>query len=285
MSLWFGLLAASAQAVPAATPPRQAVLSVQVVAEGAPLPEQRVDRRTPFGVQHLIVESGLVFDVDAAAQTALRERLNVEAQHPFVLSEWVEIGPAPGLALRPLGLLFCSSRVRWGTFWTCLRDANGDGRIEGSVIYRNDVPEGGLQFEPLGPIPYHYVPADRTATADRTFSLGLGFGWDKVRDSNRLRFFAQVAGGNFRAEADPSVEVDPANLPATIELAGARLTVLSYDGRRPLVRFDRRFPAGVVRLTSLGGFSDSATALSILGGTGRNWRIEYPGTILPGAQR
>jgi len=284
MSLWLGLLAASAQAAAAPAPPRQAVFSVEVVAEGAPLPAQSVERRTPFAVQHVLLESGLVFDIDATALAALRERLNVDARSPWVLSEWVEVGPEPGFAIRPLGLLFCSSRVRWGTFHTCLRDADGDGRIEGSVIYRNAVPDGGLQFAPIGPIPYHYVQADRADT-NREFRLGLGFGWDTIRDSTRLRFFAQVAGGNFRAEVDPSVEVDPASLPATIELSGAQLTVLSWDGRRPLVRVDRRFPARVVRLISLGGASDSGVALAILGGTGHHWRIEYPETVLPGAPR
>lgn len=284
MSLWLGLLAASAQAAAPPAIPRQAVLAVEVVAEGAPVPEQRVDRRNPFAVQRVIRESGLVLDIDAAALAALRERLNVDAQRPFLLSEWVEVGPAPAYALRPLGLLFCSGRVRWGTFWSCLRDADGDGRLEGSVIYRNNVPDGGLQFQPIGPIPYHYLPADRTATGG-TFQLGLGFGWDNVRDSTRLRFFAQVAGPGYRAEVDPSVEVDPASLPATIELAGAQLTVLSWDGRRPLVRVDRAFPARVVRLTSLGGATDDSVVLSILGGTGHHWRIEYPETVLPGAPR
>ncbi len=264
--------------------PRQMVVPVEVLAEAAPFPQQRVERRTPFAVQRVIRENGIVFDVDAATLTALQERLNVDPRQPWQLSEWMEIGPEPAFVLFSRGLLYCSGRVRWGTFWSCLRDADGDGRLEGSVIYRNTVPVGGLQFQPINPVPYHYVRADRAATSG-PFVFGLGFGWDNVRNSTRLRFFAQVAGPNFRAEADPSVEVDPANLPATVELAGAQLTVISWDGRRPVVRVDRPFPSRVVRLTSLGGYGDDYLSLAIIGGTGHHWRVEYPETMLSGAPR
>ncbi|HMG46007.1 MAG TPA: hypothetical protein VK614_00905 [Allosphingosinicella sp.] len=277
--MWLLLLAAQA-AAPAQ--PRQAVLGVEVIGEGAPVAEQRVERRQPFAQQRVILESGIVFDIAPAALDALRERFHLDARHRFVLSEWVAVGPGPGLELRRLGLLHCASRVTWGTNHTCLRDQDADGRLDGVAVYRNNIPAEGLSFQPIEPIPYHYIQAPRSGEGGYS-ETSLGFGWDRERDGGRLRFFAQAAGFSYRAEIDPSVIVDPAQLPATIEIGGAQLTVLSYDGRRPAVRVDRPFPSRPIRLLSLGGFSDSGVYLSIMGGTGHDWRLEPNDISLPGA--
>lgn len=281
--LWL-LAAQAAVSAPAAPVENQTVMAVEVVTEGEPMAERRVERREPFQVQRVVIEAGIVFDITPAALDALRERYELDRTAPFVLSEWAAIGPEPNLAVRHIGLVHCARRLRYmrSPVKTCLRDGDGDGRLDGAATFRtHDMPGTALRFEPIEPIPYHYVPAARTGTEGLS-EVGLGFGWDRVGDSGRLRFFAQAAS-NFRAEIDPSVEVDPAQLPATIEIAGAQLTIISYDGRRSVVRVDRPFPSRLVRLTSMGGASDNAAILSIMGGTGHHWRLEYPDFALPGA--
>ncbi|MEA3047876.1 MAG: hypothetical protein QOJ53_2208 [Sphingomonadales bacterium] len=270
----------AAQAAAQAQPP-QAILGVEVLAEGRPMAETPVERREPFGSQRVNLESGLVFDIPPAALDALRERFHLDARHRFVLSEWVQLLPGPGLPLRRLGLLHCASRVTWGTNFTCLRDEDGDGRLDSVAAYRNNIPAGGLTFQPLEPIPYHYVQAPRAGPGGYS-ETSLGFGWNRERDGARLSFFAQAEGAGYRAEIDPAVTVDPAQLPAVIEIGGAQLTILAYDGRRPTVRVDRPFPAGPIRLVSLGGSADSGLYLSIMGGTGHHWRLERNDIILPG---
>ena len=275
------LLLLAAQAAAASVPEPQALLSVMVVVEGAPAAEQGVERRTPFAVQRVNLESGLAFDLPPAA---LRDRLapyHLDARSLFILTEWLAIGPEPEPALRRLGLLHCGSRVTWGTNHVCFRDADGDGRLERVAVFRNNVPAGGLTFDPIEPIPYHYVQAPRSGEGG-TSDSSLGFGWDRERDTGRLRFFAQVAGGNWRAEVDPPAIVDPAHLPATVEIAGAQLTVLSYDGRRPVVRVDRPFPPGPTRAMSPGSLADFSLYLSIMGGTGHGWRLQANDIVLPG---
>ena len=279
MSALLWLLAAQAAAQ---AQPRQATLGVEVLVEGRPMAETQVERREPFGTQRVNLESGIVFDIPPAALNALRERFNLDARRRFVLSEWVAIVPGPGLPLRRLGLLHCASRVTWGTNFTCLRDEDNDGRIESVATYRNNIPREGLTFEPIEPIPYHYVQSPLSGPGGYS-EMALGFGWNREREGGRLSFFAQVAGTGYRAEIDPAVTVDPAQLPAVIEIGGAQLTILAYDGRRPTVRVDRPFPAGPIRLVSLGGATDTGLYLSMMGGTGHHWRLERNDIVLPGA--
>jgi hypothetical protein len=271
----------AAQAATQAQPP-QAMLGVEVLVEGAPMAETRVERREPFGSQRVNLESGIVFDIPPAALDALRERFHLDARHRFVLSEWVAVLPGPAVPLRRLGLLHCASRVTWGTNHTCLRDEDGDGRLESVAVYRNVIPAEGLTFQPIEPIPYHYVQSPRSGPGGYS-ETALGFGWNRDGDSGRLSFFGQAEGAGYRAEIDPAVTVDPAHLPAVIEIGGAQLTILAYDGRRPTVRVDRPFPPGPIRMVSLGGANDSGVYLSIMGGTGHHWRLERNDIILPGA--
>jgi len=281
MSALVWLLAVQAAAQ---TQPPQMMLPVEVLTQGAPVAETRVERRETFGAQRVNLENGIVFDIPPAALEALRGRFNLDARHRFVLREWVEAAASPGsgLPLRRLGLLHCASRVTWGTNHICLRDEDGDGRLEGVATFRNNIPATGLTFQPIEPVPYHYIQAPRTGAGGYS-EHALGFAWNRERDAARLSFFAQVAGPGYRAEIDPPVMVDPAQLPATIEIGGAQLTIVAYDGRRATVRVDRPFPPGPIRLMSFGDATDSSLYLSMMGGTGHHWRLERNDVTLPGA--
>ena len=61
------------------------------------------------------------------------------------------------------------------------------------------------------------------------------------RGDGRLVFSIELIGPGLHADFKPSVAVDPARLPATVELGGAR-SPARLGGRRASVRVDRPFP-------------------------------------------
>ena len=85
-------------------------------------------------------------------------------------------------------------------------------------------------------------------------------------------FSIELIGPGLHADFKPSVAVDPARLPATVELGGVALTLLGWDGRRATVRVDRPFPARPIRL------------ISEQRGTQRGWRFDYIDAPLPGVR-
>jgi hypothetical protein len=263
-------------------PERQSVVSVRVLAEGEPMAALRPGKINPFYRQTLVLQSGITFDIPADARAALWQRYGLGEHDYFLLSEWLAL--APGTPSRHLGYLYCAAHLRMfrGLFDTCLRDADGDRRLESAAVFdRLRFPPEGIRFEPIEPIPYHFVQSARILARRRWANgyqgPGLGIAWNFDRDSGRLRFYAQALDERLRADIDPPVELDPAALPATIEIAGAQLTILAWDGHRPTVRIDRPFNDRPIRLFS----SDDYLQL-IIGGSRHGWRMEVSDVPLPG---
>ena len=269
MSALLWLLAAQAAAE---APPVETVLAVHVLARGSPAAERRVSRRQPFHQQDLLPESGIVLDLPAEALDAFRNRHDLDDHAPFFLVEW--IAQMPG-ASRHLGWLHCSTRLRLGVGQVnaCFRDSDVDGRIDAVTTFAsNRFPAEGLRFTPIEtPIPYRYVPSERNSHPWSMYTQNnLALAYDFDRATNRLRFSVEQNIGLF-AEFKPVVEVDPARLPATIELAGAQVTVLAGDGRRATVRVDRPMTDRPIRL------------IADRRGGQRGWRLEIVEVPLPGA--
>ncbi len=276
MSLGLALLAVAAQA-PAPPEPQQ-VVNVYTVAAGAPAPERRIQsgRGHFFLQQELIAETavrpgyGIQFDLTPSELDALRNRHDMHDGQPFILAEWIAVPPG-GASPRHLGFLHCSLRIRTfvGMVGACLRDGDDDGRLDSAAtIVFGRIPPEGLQFAPIDPVGYRYVrqPANRPTSQWPDASLALSYQFD--RRGNRLRFEVNPVGLPLAFFSAPQAEVDPAQLPATVELGGAAFTVLAWDGRRATVRVDRPFPASLVRI-----FVD-----------GRAWRLDYYDLPLPGGQ-
>lgn len=287
MSLGLILLAAAAQAPAPAAPAVplefQAVTRVQVLAAGQPMPERRPARIQAFYAQGLVTQAGVRFDMTPEAIAALRDRYRLNDSDYFELSEWV--ARAPGRPLRHLDYLYCAVHIRWfrGIFDTCFRDADHDGRLEGVAVFdRMRFPPGGLGFEAIDPIPYHFTQSARVYRGGATVASyvwpGIGIAWNIDRDRGRLRFYAQVLDRGMRADVDPPIEVDPARLPVTIEIAGAQVTVLAWDGHKPTVRVDRPFTEMPVRLITPDDYLHI-----MLGGSRRGWRLEISDVPLPGS--
>ena len=274
-------VAAQAPAEPAAPSAgeQETVLNVRVVAEGAPMAERRVARGRPFHRQSLYLESdlargfGIQFELSPQELDALRDRHDMSGSAPFVLAEWIARTPGSAAPSRHLAFLHCSLRLVTfvGAVSTCLRDSDDDGRLDGVVTFAmNRFPAEGLRFEPIAPVAYRYVQRERAPLArGRLTEDWLGLAFELDRTSGRLLFYVDLFGPGLHAGFKPSVEVDPARLPATIELGGAELTVLAWDGRRATVRVDRPFPARPVRL-----IPDQQ-------GRQRGWRLEYIDEPLP----
>jgi hypothetical protein len=288
MSALLLLLAAQSATgpAPAPGPAHQAVLVVQVPGEGEPMAARPVDRRDAFYSQALLLEPGLVFDAEPAAVAALRSQYHLDDDEPFLLSEWLVLGDRPSEPMRHLSYLYCSRYVHGiasGETNNCLRDSDGDGRLDAIAVFKTyRFPAAGLSFQPIGPIPYHFVQARRAPGAGGNANVAgsLGVIWELDRGSGhllfRVRHSALTFGSVLRADIDPPVAVDPANLPVMIEIAGASLRVLSWDGRRPTVQVERPFSDRPVQIVS----SDGVAAL--IGGHSRGSALEFGDAPLPG---
>lgn len=277
------LLALVAFAAPAAAraQERQEVRNLWTLAEGAPMAERQVARGRPFYQQPLYVESnlrrgfGIQFDLTPQQLDALRDRHDMDDDQPFILADWLARTPGSDAPPRHLGYLHCSLHLRLGVgvVSVCLRDGDADGRLDGVVTFAaNRFPPEGLRFEPIAPVGYRYVPQDRALRGrERWGEDRFGLAYDFDRATGRLVFSIDLFGPGLPAEFKPSVEVDPGHLPATVELGGAQLTVLAWDGRRATVRVDRPFPARLLRL------------IDEQRGSQRGWHPEEVNAPLPGA--
>ena len=195
MSLLASVLLAAALASQDSASPRrwQGVQAMEVLAEGEPMAERRVERVNAFYSQHLLRELGIRFDITPAEFEALRDRFDLRRTVPFVLYEWrgYEFEPGGPPMARHLDYLHCSSRVTWGTTTTCFRDADSDGRLESVAVFQYfDFPESGLQFQPIDPVPYHYVQQPLVPVEVRrgTYagpSLGIAWNYEEGNSGKR----------------------------------------------------------------------------------------------------
>ena len=192
---------------------------------------------------------------------------------PWVLLEWHARTPGSDAPARHLGFLHCTFRLVTfvGQVSACLRDGDGDGRLDGAATIRGPIPPEGLRFASIAPVPYRYVPRDRGWTR-YVGENNFGLAYDLDEATGRLVFSIELFGPGLPADFKPSVAVDPARLPATVELGGAALTLLGWDGRQATIRVDRPFPSRPVRL------------IREQRGAQRGWRFDYIDAPLPGVR-
>jgi hypothetical protein len=270
------LLALLALQAAAPAQPAETVITVFVLARGAPAAERRVSRRQPFYQQDLLTESGIRLDLPPAALDAFRNRHDLDDHAPFLLVEWIARTEGSEAPSRHLGWLHCSSRLVTfvGQVNACFRDGDGDGRLDAATTFAsNRFPAEGLRFTPLEtPIPYRFVPVVRTPHPWSMYTQNnLALTYDLDRATARLNFSVEQNIGLFAEFKPAAVEVDPARLPVTIELAGAQVAVLAWDGRRATVRVDRPMTDQPLRL------------IGDRQGGRRGWRLEIVDAPLPGA--
>jgi hypothetical protein len=120
----------------------------------------------------------------------------------------------------------------------CLRDADGDRRFESIASFEPArLASLILSFAPIEPVPYRLAmrsqsPEDKGVVGSGQLSIEYDFdaarGLLLVRSRARTTFYGM--GVNYPLE--PVIEVDPARLPADIEIAGAKLRLLAWDGKQ-----------------------------------------------------
>lgn len=217
---------------------------------------------------------GVAFDLSPQELDALRDRHDMDDHAPWVLLEHYARTPGSDAPARHLGFLHCTFRLVTfvGQVSACLRDGDGDGRLDGAATVRGGpIPPEGLRFAPIAPVSYRYVPRDR-GWSRYVGENNFGLAYDLDEATGRLVFSIELFGPGLPADFKPSVAVDPARLPATVELGGAALTLLGWDGRRATLRVDRPFPSRPVRL------------IPEQRGAQRGWRFDYIDAPLPGVR-
>ena len=282
MSARAWLLACLAAAIPTGAAGNEGLLTVQVLAAGQPDKERRPGPIQPFYRQDLLKEAGIVFTLAPDALEAFKKAHGVEMNDPVMLMEWLAL--PEGQPSRHIAYLHCGRGGLYGTgpIKACFRDSDNDGRIDAvAQVQSRNFPAGGLRFAPIEPVAYEYRRSERKPLKWSMYvQPGLGLAYRRDKASGKLLFRAQALAAGLRADLHPFVEVDPARLPTTIEIAGASLAVLAWDGKRATVRVDRPMTDRPVRV-----MPDEDPGLLPARGSPKGWRLEIVDVPLPGAPR
>jgi hypothetical protein len=210
-----------------------------------------------------LLEQNMVYAGDAALDLSLPERKifldrhGMENRAPLFLAHHLRRDLLGGMT--HLGWVFCAINTRMfkGQAVDCLRDLDGDRRFESIASFEPANPTSlTLTFAPIDPVPYHLVMASRSppkrgqlAGAGR---LSIEYDFDPARGLLLFRARARTSfyglGVNYPLE--PVIEVDPKSLPSEIELAGARLRLLAWDGKLLTAAVDRMMTRNPVLLVA-----------------------------------
>lgn len=198
-------------------------------AEAAKAPGQALTGR---GV---VLAGGATLGSDAA-EDAVRNLYDMGRHAPLLLSHWLRYGPNG--SRDAIGQAYCAVRLKLGVGQVidCFRDTDGDGRFDGALSYAPAKrAASALSFSPIAPVPFTAWTApngpDKAVRAARG-DVRIEYEYDAA--AARLRFYVRSRQSFGRAEErlEPSTEVDPARLPATITVAGSRLRLRAWDGTR-----------------------------------------------------
>jgi hypothetical protein len=248
------------------------LLRVQVLAE-RPLPRERaVGPGRPIYAQEITRDGYLEF-LDRDEEKAVRRKYDMDMSDFFSLTEWVGVS-AQDAGLQHRGWLYCVRRSRFGTE-KCLQDSDADGKLDRLTNSDPDQPTRFLTFQPIPPIAYRYVPRQRKDSGEAVYRQPEVSLFYTIVDG-RMRFGANAYIGPLSSvDLGALATVDTAMLPATVQLAGARVRVISWDGKRATLAVDTPMTASALRLIA-------PEDRPVLIGGGRGWRLEFVNAALPG---
>lgn len=178
------------------------------------------------------------FDLPLDEANALRDRLGMEKRAPLFLAHRLH-RDSEGVASHQ-EWLFCAINARMfkGQALDCFRDSDGDRRFEALAQFEAKRLPLALPFQPIDPIPYTLsMTAGMTEKPFERYMGSLAIKYRLDEASGRLVFRAEaktmlIPGLNDTYALEPAVEVDPASLPAEVELAGAKIRLLGWDGKK-----------------------------------------------------
>jgi len=248
------------------------LLRVQVLAERELPAERAIGPNRPFYSQEITRDGYLEF-IDRNEEKAARRKYDMDMSDLFYLTEWIGVSSLDG-SLQHRGWLYCVRRSRLGTE-KCFQDADSDGKFDHLTTLDPDIPTRFLIFLPIEPIVYRYVPRKREpigAGSVRQPELSLVY---KFVDG-QLQFEAYAYTGlASTVHFGKLATVNPQALPATIELAGALVRVVSWDGKRAKLSVQRPMSTSAIRFVA----PDNRP---LVFGSRRGWRLEFVNSRLPG---
>jgi len=247
------------------------LLRVQVLAENE-IPRERPFRiGRPFDAQQITFDGFLEF-LDREQEKEARRRYDMDMSDYFALTEWIGVSANDG-SIHHRGWLYCVRRSRFGTE-KCFRDSDSDGKFDHLTTFDPDRPDRFLKFDEIPPIAYRYVPRERKAI----------FGGNNRRPEVYLSYnlvlgkleFKAFAYTGFSSEVDfgPLETIDPGILPQTINLAGARVKVVSWDGKRATLAVETPMSTSAVRFVA-------PDDRHLFGGKREGWRLDFVEASLP----
>jgi hypothetical protein len=248
------------------------LLRVQVFGDKELPKERDVGPRRPFFVQQVTQDGYLEF-ADREEEKAARRKYDMDMSDPFALTEWVGISAKDG-GFQHRGWLYCVRRSRFG-IEKCFRDSDADGKFDALTNSGLDTPTRLLSFQDIPPIPYRYVPR-----VQKPYESGM-------YRRPEVSLFYDVAGGSLRfgayaytglsstADLGTLAMVDTTSLPTTVELAGARIRVITWDGKRARLAVETPMSTSALRFIA----PDNRP---LFGGGRLNWKLEFVDSPLPG---
>ena len=200
-----------------------------------------------------------LFDLPLEEANALRDRLGMEKRAPLFLAHRLH-RDAEGVASHQ-EWLFCAINARMfkGQALDCFRDSDGDGRFEALAQFEAKKLPLALAFGPIDPIPYKLSMTAQMEDPPIERAMGnLSIKYRLDETTGRLVFRAEaktilIPGLNETYALEPQIEADPANLPPTIELAGAKLRLLGWDGKKLSYEVERGMTAQPILFDPPGG--------------------------------
>lgn len=272
MSLIF-VLTVAVTAVPVERYIADDLLRVQVLAD-KPLPNERAfASRQPFYAQSVTVDGDLEFE-NREQEKVIRRKYDMDMSAPFALTEWVGI-PVAGGDLGHRGWLYCVARSRFGTE-KCFQDSDGDGKFDRLTNLDPDKRDRFLQFQAIEPISYRYKARERKVAESGMYrqpEISISY----ALEGEQLKFSTLAYVGLMRwANIDNAVFADLRNLPTTVEVAGARIRIVSWDGKRARLALETSMTQSPIRLIAPETYRPISLSNS------RGWRLETVSAPLPG---
>ncbi|HMJ92629.1 MAG TPA: hypothetical protein VK472_00870 [Allosphingosinicella sp.] len=199
------------------------------------------------------------FDLPLEEARALRERLGMEHRAPLFLAHRLH-RDSEGVASHQ-EWLFCAINTRMfkSQAIDCFRDSDGDRRFEALAQFEAKNLPLALPFAPIDPIPYKLsmtAGMEKPPIERNMGSLSIKYRLDEVSGHLLVRAEARtmlIPGLNDTYALEPDIDVDPAKLPAEVELAGAKLRLLAWDGKKLSYEVERPMTRQPILLDPPGG--------------------------------
>ncbi len=229
--------------------PPQALVPIHIVEQGAAQKPEGAKPGKPFYFQRLVIAGQAKLLIEGQELDLFRDSYNLDDHAPFAPYDWVDAPVTRGGLSKHRDYVFCSTYLKLGkgVAAACFRDENRDGKFDAVARFEGGIPAAGLVFSAIKPVAYQYannkdyMPPYSMYTVEQ---LGIGFELDKA--TGHLQF--GIYGGAGYVPVAETINVDPANLPMSLNVYGATLKVSDWDGKKANVTVINPLPQTPVRI-------------------------------------